>query len=160
MKALVGTLKREKDLVGAFSWHCETSRRFVDRCSAGRGAGECVISSLSSWRPCLCCPDQLAPSPLLANTGAGGGGQHGPCLLQEVGTTVPHTHLPLDTQFRIDHDVCRQAARARRPRGRAAERSLLFVRFKVGGSHVSAGCGRLEPRNKGAGEKFGDFHHN
>ena len=88
---------------------------------------------VSSWRPCLCCPDQLAPSPLLANTGAGGGGQHGPCLLQEVGTTVPHTHLPLDTQFRISHDVCRQAARARRPRGRAAERSLLFVRFKVGG---------------------------
>ena len=113
---------------------------------------------VSSWRPCLCCPDQLAPSPLLANTGAGGGGQHGPCLLQEVGTTVPHTHLPLDTQFRISHDVCRQAARARRPRGRAAERSLLFVRFKVGGSQVSAGCGRLEPRNKGAGERFGDSH--
>ena len=36
-------------------------------------------------------------------------------------------------QDRISHDVCRQAARARRPRGRAAER-MLFVRFKVGGS--------------------------
>ena len=39
----------------------------------------------------------------------------------------------LNTQFRISNDVCRQAARARRPRGRAAER-MLFVRFKVGGS--------------------------
>ena len=36
-------------------------------------------------------------------------------------------------QDRISHDVCRQAAWARRPRGRAAER-MLFVRFKVGGS--------------------------
>ena len=58
----------------------------------------------------------------------------------------------------MNHDVCRQAARTRRPRGRAAERSLLFVRFKVGGSQVSAGCGRLESRNKGAGERFGDSH--
>ena len=46
MKVLVGgPFNKGKFLVGASSWHCETSRRFVDRRSAGRGAGECVISS-------------------------------------------------------------------------------------------------------------------
>ena len=30
MKALVGSFNKGKDLVGAFSWHCETSKRFVN----------------------------------------------------------------------------------------------------------------------------------
>ena len=30
MKALVESFNKEKVLVGAFSWHCETSRRFID----------------------------------------------------------------------------------------------------------------------------------
>ena len=33
MKALVGTFMKEKVLVWAFSWHSETSLRFVDGCT-------------------------------------------------------------------------------------------------------------------------------
>ena len=156
MKVLVGgPFNKGKFLVGASSWHCETSRRFVDRRSAGRGAGECVISSCVLLAAVSLLSRSVGPQPPPRQHGGRG---RGPTrALSPAGGGYHSTTYTLTTRYTIQ-DVCRQAARARRPRGRAAERSLLFVRFKVGGSQVSAGCGRLEPRNKGAGERFGDSH--
>ena len=80
------TSNKEKDIVGAFSGHFESSRRFVDRCGAGGGWRVChllgvllaAVSLLSS---------SVGPQPPPRQHGDRGRGQHGPCLLQEVGTT-------------------------------------------------------------------------
>ena len=44
VKTLEGAFNKEKALVGAFSGHCEISRRFVDNSSAG-----CILVDNSDW---------------------------------------------------------------------------------------------------------------
>ena len=68
MKVTVGAFNKEKALIGAFSGHCETSRRFVDNSSGDGGDGAEHYGALQ--RAGMRCGhhrelDQLLPGPIL-----------------------------------------------------------------------------------------------